>query len=154
VSTEEKAQAVSDAGAHEVILSTQANVAEEVRRITKGEGVAVVYDSVGKETVEQSLECLRPCGSLALYGQSSGMAPPIDIGQLARKSLTLTRPVLFDYIRDRRSLLTRAGATLDSLATGALQARVWRTYALDSAAQAHRDLESRATAGKLLLLPN
>jgi len=153
VSSEEKAHAVSDAGAHEVLLSTQVNIAEEVRRITEGEGVAVVYDSVGKETVEQSLDCLRPCGSLALYGQSSGVTPPLDIWKLARKSLTLTRPVLFDYIRDRPSLLTRARATLEWIATGAVQVPVWHTYALASAAQAHRDLESRATVGKLLLLP-
>jgi NADPH2:quinone reductase len=154
VSTEKKAPVAYAAGAHEVIVSTQVDVAEETRRLTKGEGVAVVYDSVGKDTFESSLDCLRPCGSLVLYGQSSGMAPALEIARLASKSLTLTRPVLFDYIRERQSLLTRARAALDWIATGAVRLRVWRTYALASAAQAHRDLESRATVGKLLLLPD
>jgi NADPH:quinone reductase len=101
VSTEEKARVASEAGAHEVILYTQADFEEEVRRLTDGKGVAAVYDNVGKATFEQSLNCLHPCGYLVLYGQSSGLVPAIDIGRLASKSLVLTRPMLFDYIRDR-----------------------------------------------------
>jgi NADPH2:quinone reductase len=152
-STREKAQMAYAAGAHEVIVYTQANVEEEVRRLTKGEGVAVVYDNVGKTTFEQSLHCLRPCGYLVLYGQSSGLVPPFEPSKLASRSLFLTRPMLFDYIRDRESLLTRARAVLDWIATGKVQVSIWHTYALAEAAQAHRDLESRATMGKILLFP-
>jgi NADPH:quinone reductase len=153
-STAEKAQLAYEAGANEVILYTQEDVAEEVRRITKGEGVAVVYDSVGKTTFEQSLNCLRRCGYLVLYGQSSGLVPSFEPGRLASKSLFLTRPMLFDYIRDRESLLTQAREVLDWVATGKVRLRIWRTYPLPEASQAHRDLESRAALGKVLLLPD
>ncbi len=153
-STAEKAQLAHEAGAHEVILYTQEDVAEEVRRITGGEGVAVVYDSVGRTTFEQSLKCLRRCGYLVLYGQSSGLVPAFEPARLASKSLFLTRPMLFDYIRDRQSLLTRARVVLDWVATGKVRLRIWRSYPLSEASQAHRALESRAAAGKMLLLPD
>lgn len=152
-STAEKAQLAYEAGANEVILSTQEDVEEEVRRLTKGEGVAVVYDSVGKTTFEQSLNCLRLRGYLVLYGQSSGLVPAFEPGRLASKSLFLTRPMLFDYIRDREALVARAREVLDWVATGKVRLRIWRTYPLPEASQAHRDLESRAALGKVLLLP-
>lgn len=152
-STAEKAQLAYEAGAHEVILSTQKDFAEEVRRLTRGEGVAVVYDSVGKTTFEQSLNSLRRCGYLVLYGQSSGLVPAFEPARLANKSLFLTRPILFDYIPDRPSLLARASEVLDWIATGKVRLRIWRTYPLAEASQAHRDLQSRAAMGKVLLLP-
>lgn len=153
-STAEKARLAYEAGANEVILYTQEDFEKEVRRITKGEGVAVVYDSVGKTTFEQSLNCLRRCGYLVLYGQSSGLVPSFEPARLASKSLFLTRPMLFDYIADRQSLLTRAREVLDWVATGKVRVRIWRTYLLPLASQAHRDLESRAALGKVLLLPD
>jgi NADPH2:quinone reductase len=153
-STAEKAQLAYEAGAKEVILYTQENFEEEVRRITRGEGVSVVYDNVGKTTFEQSLNCLRCCGYLVLYGQSSGPVPSFEPARLASKSLFLTRPMLFDYIADRQSLLTRARAMLDWVATGKVRLRIWRAYPLPLASQAHRDLESRAALGKVLLLPD
>jgi NADPH2:quinone reductase len=152
-STAEKAQLAYEAGAHEVILYMQQDVAEEVQRITGGEGVAVVYDSVGRTPFERSLNCLRRCGYLVLYGQSSGLVPAFEPARLASKSLFLTRPMLFDYIGDRQSLLRRARVVLDWVATGKVRLRVWRSYPLSEASQAHRALESRAAAGKMLLLP-
>ena len=153
-STAEKARLAYEAGAHEVILSTQKDIAEEVRRLTRGAGVAVVYDSVGKATFEQSLNCLRRCGYLVLYGQSSGLVPAFEPARLASKSLFLTRPMLFDYIPDRPSLLARAREVFDWIATGKVRLRIWRTYPLAEASQAHRDLQSRAAMGKALLLPH
>ncbi len=91
---------------------------------------------------------------MILYGQSSGLVPPVEPARLASKSLFLTRPMLFDYISDRQSLLARAKDVLSWIGTGKLRPRIWRTYPLAEAAQAHRDLESRASAGKLLLLPD
>jgi NADPH2:quinone reductase len=153
-STAEKAQLAYEVGAHEVILYMQGNIEEEVRRLTRGEGVSVVYDSVGKTTFEQSLNCLRRCGYLVLYGQSSGLVPTLEPARLANKSLFLTRPMLFDYIADRQSLLTRARAVLDWVASGKMRLHIWRTYPLSEATQAHRALESRAALGKILLLPD
>ncbi len=153
-STEEKAQLAYEAGANEVILYTQVDFEDEVRRLTNGEGVAAVYDNVGRTTFEKSLNCLRRCGYMVLYGQSSGLVPSFEPGRLGRKSLFLTRPMLFDYISDRESLLARARDVLGWVATGKLRLHIWRTYPLAEAAQAHRDLESRATMGKLLLLPS
>src|SRR5262249_37936194 len=119
---------------------------------TGGRGVDVVYDSVGKTTFEQSLNSLRPRGTLALFGQSSGPVPPFDASILnAKGSLFLTRPSLAHHLLTRDELLQRAGAGLDWLATARLKLRIARVYPLADAAQAHRDLESRATSGKLLL---
>lgn len=153
VSTEAKAQLAREAGANEVILYTQADFEEEVRHVTNGEGVAAVYDNVGKMTFEKSLNCLGRRGYMILYGQSSGLVPSVEPARLASKSLFLTRPMLFDYISDRQSLLARAKDVLSWIGTGKLRPHIWRTYPLAEAAQAHRDLESRASAGKLLLLP-
>jgi NADPH2:quinone reductase len=124
-----------------------------VKRLTGGRGADVVYDSVGKTTFEKSLNCLRPRGLLALFGQSSGPVPPFDPTILnAKGSLFLTRPSLGHYLLTRDELLWRAGDVLGWVGAGKLKLRIDRTYPLSEAAAAHRDLESRKTAGKLLLL--
>jgi NADPH2:quinone reductase len=115
--------------------------------------VDVVYDSVGQTTFDKSLKVLRPRGMLVLFGQSSGPVPPFDPGILnARGSLFLTRPSLGHYLATRDELVTRAGEVMELAASGALKVRISATYALADAAQAHRDLESRKTTGKLVLL--
>jgi NADPH2:quinone reductase len=151
VSTAEKAQIARDAGADEVILYTEREFDVEARRLTGGRGVDVVYDSVGKTTFEKSLNALRPRGMLALFGQSSGSVPAFDPAILAKGSLFLTRPGLPHYLLTREELLWRAGEVLDAIDAGTLRLRIDRTYPLADAAAAHRDLESRKTAGKLLL---
>jgi len=153
VSTEEKAARAREAGADEVIMYTQADVADEVKRLTGGAGVHVVYDSVGKTTFEGSLSSLRPRGYLALFGQSSGSVPPFDPAQLAKGGLFLTRPSLQYYIATRSELLARAEEVLGPVEDGSLALRIERAYPLRKAAEAHRALESRATSGKLLLKP-
>ena len=155
VSTEEKAELARAAGADEVILYSQTDFEPAVKRLTDGKGVAVVYDSVGKDTFDRSLNCLRPRGLMALFGASSGPVPPFDPAILNGKgSLYLTRPSLFHYIADRASLLERAGDVLGQIARGDLKLRIEHTYPLKEAQQAHRELEARQTTGKLLLLPD
>jgi len=152
VSTAEKARIAREAGADAVILYTEQEFDVEVRRLAGGRGVAVVYDSVGKTTFEKSLNALRPRGTLALFGQSSGSVPAFDPSILnAKGSLYLTRPSLGHYLLTREELLWRAGDVLNSIDAGKLRLRIDRTYPLADAASAHRDLESRKTAGKLLL---
>lgn len=154
VSTEEKARVAREAGAHEVILYTTQDFEAEVKRLTEGRGVDVVYDSVGASTFEKSLNSLRPRGLMALFGQSSGPVPPFDPTILnAKGSLFLTRPSLAHYCQTREELLWRAGDVLGWVASGALKLRIGGTYPLADAARAHRDLEGRKTTGKLLLLP-
>jgi NADPH2:quinone reductase len=154
VSTEEKAALARGAGADEVILYTQEDFLEAVRRLTDGQGVNVVYDGVGKATAEKSLDCLAPRGMMVFFGNASGPVGPIDPLVLSRKgSLFLTRPVLFHYIPDRASLEDRSADVLTAVATGRLNVRIGQTYALSDAAEAHRALEGRKTTGKVLLLP-
>jgi NADPH2:quinone reductase len=154
VSTAAKAQLAKQAGADEIILYTEQDFEVEVKRLTGGRGVDVVYDSVGATTFAKSLNCLRPRGMLALFGQSSGPVPPFDPNILnAKGSLFLTRPGLPNYVLTRAELLWRAGDVLGWVAAGELQIRVDRAYPLAQAAQAHRDLEGRHTAGKLLVIP-
>jgi NADPH2:quinone reductase len=154
VSTEEKAVLARQAGVHEVILYTKEDFLAAVKRLTDGRGVDVVYDSVGVTTFEKSLDCLVPRGMMVLFGQSSGPVPPFNVSQLATKgSLFLTRPTLVAYTADRASLLARASAVLDAAAAGTLHARIDRTFPLADAAEAHRALEGRKTAGKVLLIP-
>jgi NADPH2:quinone reductase len=156
VSTEAKAQVARDSGVDEAILYTQQDFEAEVKRLTQGTpsgpGVHVVYDSVGKTTFYKSLNCLRPRGLLVLFGQSSGPVAPFDPNILNGKgSLYLTRPSLAHYLLTREELLWRAGEMLNWIAAGDLKVRVDRTYPLAEAAAAHRALEGRQTAGKLLL---
>jgi len=154
VSTEAKAQLAKQAGADEVILYTHQDFEAEVKRLSGGRGVDVVYDSVGATTFAKSLNSLRPRGMLVLFGQSSGPVPPFDPSILnAKGSLFLTRPSLAHHVLTREELLWRAGDVLGWVSSGELKIRVDRAYPLSAAAQAHRDLEGRHTAGKLLLIP-
>ena len=154
VSTEEKAALSREAGADEVILYTRTDFPTEVKRLTSGALLPVVYDSVGKSTFEGSLQCLRPRGLLVLFGGASGPVPPFDLIRLSTMgSLYVTRPTLKDYVATRVDLEARATEVLNRVAQGTLKLRIDHTYPLREAAQAHRDLESRKTTGKLLLLP-
>ncbi len=154
VSTEAKAELSREAGASDVILYTQQDFPTEVKRLTGGKGVDVVYDSVGKTTFEGSLNCLRPRGLMALFGASSGAVPPFDLIQLGGKgSLYITRPTLWHYVATRADLEWRAGDVLKSAASGELKLRTEHVYALSDAAQAQTDMESRKTTGKILLVP-
>ena len=153
-STPEKAKLARDAGADEVILYTQQDFVAEVKRLTGGKGVQVVYDSVGKTTFDGSLDCLVPRGMLVLFGQSSGPVPPFDPQVLNRKgSLFLTRPTIAHYVATREELTARASELLGWIEDGWLRVHIDRAFPLGEAAQAHAALESRQTAGKLLLVP-
>jgi NADPH2:quinone reductase len=152
VSTEQKAELSRVAGADKVILYMSENFVEEVKRQTDGEGLPVVYDSVGKTTFEDSLNCLRPRGLLALYGASSGAVPPFDLIRLSTLgSLYVTRPTLKDYVRTRSELERRAADVFGRVANGQMHIRIGARYRLEEAAQAHRDLAERRTTGKVLL---
>lgn len=154
VSTKAKAELSREAGASDVILYKEQDFEAEVKRLTGGKGVDVVYDSVGKATFEQSLNCLRPRGMLALFGASSGPVPPFDLLQLSSKgSLFITRPTLWHHVATRAELEWRAGEVLGWAAKGELKLRTEHTYPLAEAAQAHTDLENRLTTGKILLEP-
>ena len=135
-------------------MYTQTDFAIEVKRLTAGRGLPVVYDSVGKSTFEQSLTCLRPRAMLVLFGGSSGAVPPFDLIRLSTLgSLYVTRPTLKDYIATRSDLTARATDVFNGVAAGTLKLRLEHTYPLLDAVKAHRDLESRMTTGKLLLIP-
>lgn len=152
--TEAKAQLARDAGADEVILYREQDFAAEVARLTDSAGLQVVYDSVGKDTFEKSLDCLAPRGYLALYGQSSGRVPPVDPQTLnAKGSLFLTRPTLGSYALTREELEWRVGEIFGWVADGSLSVHIGGTFPLAEAAEAHRRLEGRETTGKLLLTP-
>jgi NADPH2:quinone reductase len=154
VSTDEKAKLAREAGADEVMLYTQSDFESETKRLTSGQGVDVVYDSVGKTTFEKGLNVLRPRRMMVLFGASSGAVPPFDLMVLLQKgSLYVTRPTLVNYIATRDELLARSGAVFGMIAAGKLKLRIQHTYPLAQVQQAHRDLEGRKTAGKLLLIP-
>lgn len=154
VSTEAKAKLAKEMGADHLILYTQNDFLAEVKKLTDGHGVNVVYDSVGQTTFDKSLDCLRPRGYLVLFGQSSGPVPPFDPGKLAAKgSLFLTRPSLAHYTLDRAELLQRANDLFTWTASGKLKLRMEKTFRMAEAAEAHRQLEGRKTTGKVILLP-
>jgi NADPH2:quinone reductase len=154
VSTPEKAELARRAGAAEVLLSGEHDLVSEVRRITGGRGVDVVYDGVGRATFDASLDCLGARGMMVLFGASSGPVPPLDPQVLNRKgSLYLTRPSLAHYVADRDELLARAADVLDEVARGRLTVRVGGRYSLEDAASAQEDLQARRTTGKLLVVP-
>jgi NADPH:quinone reductase len=154
VSTPEKAELASKAGADHIVLYTRQNFVAETRRLTDGRGVSVVYDSVGRTTFEGSLDCLSPRGMLVLFGQSSGPVAPVDPQVLNSKgSLFLTRPTLGHYVTSRDELLSRAQDLFDWIQKGKLEVRIDRTYPLAEAAAAHGALEGRETTGKVLLIP-
>ena len=154
VSTEEKAALAREAGADEVILYTRVDFDTEVKRLTNNIGVDVVYDSVGKDTFDKSLNCLRRRGYMVLYGASSGAVPPVDPQTLnAKGSLFLTRPFLAHYTADRAELLGRVNDLFNWIAAGELKVRIDKTFPLAEAAEAHRYLEGRQSKGKILLIP-
>lgn len=154
VSTPAKAELSREAGASDVILYAEQDFEAEVKRLTGGKGVDVVYDSVGKTTFDKSLNCLRPRGLLALFGASSGPVPPFDLIQLGGKgSLFVTRPSLWHYIATRAELEWRAGDVLGWAAKGELKLRTEHVFPLANAAQAQVDMENRKTTGKILLEP-
>jgi NADPH2:quinone reductase len=150
----EKAKLAKEAGANEVILYREQDFLEESRRLTGGVGLDVVYDSVGKDTFMKSLAALKPRGMLVLFGASSGAVPPFDVNELQfHGSAYLTRPTLTHYMATRDELLWRTGDLFKWMRDSKLKVRVDRTYPLAEAARAQQDLASRATAGKLLLIP-
>jgi len=152
--TQAKAALAREVGAQDVILYTEQDFEAEVKRLTGGRGVDVVYDSVGKDTFTKSLNCLRPRGGLALFGFSSGPVPPFDPAVLGAKgSLYLTRPGLNQYIATRDELLMRTRDIFAWLGDGAMKVRIEREFPLAEAAQAHRELEARRTTGKILIVP-
>ena len=150
--TEAKAELARQAGAHEVIVYTKQDFEAEVKRLTDGRGVDVVYDSVGKDTFDRSLNCLRPRGMLALFGFSSGLVPPFDPAMLGTKgSLFLTRPGLNQYMATREELMSRMNDIFDWLAAGQLKIRIGHVFPMVEARRAHEELEARRTTGKVLL---
>ncbi|HYA20755.1 MAG TPA: quinone oxidoreductase [Burkholderiales bacterium] len=154
VGSEEKARLAKKAGCRHVIVTAREKFSERVKEITKGAGVPVVYDGVGKDTFMGSLDCLAPLGLMVSYGSASGAVPPFDILILSRKgSLYVTRPTLMTYTAKREDLLKSAAELFSVVKKGAVKITINQTYALRDAAQAHRDLESRKTTGSTVLLP-
>jgi NADPH2:quinone reductase len=154
VSTPAKAAIARAAGADHVVVYAEEDFEAAVKRITAGRGVDVVYDAVGLDTYVRSMNVLRPRGMLALYGEASGLVPPIDPRELLfRKSLYLTRTGLDHYIADRAELRSRTDEIFAWVAAGKLKQTIFRTYTLEQVADAHRAIESRATTGKLLVVP-
>ena len=154
VSTAAKAELARQAGADRVVLYEAEDFVAAVKEATGGKGADVVYDSVGKTTFAKGLDCLRPRGMLALYGQSSGLVPPFELGTLAGKgSLFVTRPILGHYSGTPEELAWRAGDILAWVNDGSLKLRIEHTWRLSEAAEAHAALESRRTTGKVLLIP-
>ena len=153
-SSDEKAQLAREAGADEVIVFTRQDFETEVKRLTGGKGVEVVYDGVGKATFEKNLNVMRLRGMLVVYGMSSGAVPPVDPAKLSDKgSLYMARTTLAHFTATREELLARTSALFSMIADGKLKVRIAKKYPLAEAAQAHRDMEARTLAGKLLLVP-
>jgi NADPH:quinone reductase len=154
VGSDEKAALARAHGATHVIVYTRESFPERLRELTHGEGVPVVYDSVGQSTFAGSLDCLRPLGLLVSFGNASGPVPPFDLGVLAQKgSLYVTRPTLNTYVAKREELEANAAELFQVIQSGAVKVEIGRRYPLADAAQAHRDLEARKTTGSLVLLP-
>jgi NADPH2:quinone reductase len=154
VGSEAKAELARAHGCDHAILYNEEDFAERTREITGGKGVDVVYDSVGQATFMKSLDCLRPMGMMASFGQSSGLVPAFDPGLLSAKgSLFLTRPTLMTYTAERDALLAHARDLFEVVQSGAVKIEIRQTYPLSEAAQAHQDLEARKTTGSTILLP-
>ncbi|MBK7984217.1 MAG: quinone oxidoreductase [Candidatus Competibacteraceae bacterium] len=154
VGSDEKAELARAHGCHHVIVYSREKFTERVREITNGQGVAVVYDSVGKDTFMGSLDCLRPMGMMVSFGNASGPVAPFETGILAAKgSLFLTRPTLMTYTAKRADLVASAEELFDVVAKGMVKIEIHQTYPLAETAQAHRDLEARKTTGSTVLLP-
>ena len=149
-----KAELARAHGCEHPILYNDEDFTARTKEITGGNGVDVVYDSVGQATFMQSLDCLRPMGMMVSFGQASGSVPPLDLGELAaRGSLFLTRPSLMAYTAAREDLLNHAGDLFEVVQSGAVKIEVNQTYPLAEAARAHRDLETRKTTGSTILIP-
>jgi len=148
-----KLDIVREAGADMIIDYTSADFEAEIMQATEGAGLDVVYDSVGKTTFDGSMNCVRMRGMLVMFGQSSGPVPPFDVLKLAKKSIFLTRPTLGHYTSKRDELLWRAKELFDAIRSGSVRVRIDQEIPLRDAAEAHRLLESRKTAGKVLLIP-
>lgn len=154
VSSPEKAELAREAGAEEVIVFTRQDFESEVKRLTGGKGVDVVFDGVGKATFEKNLNVMRLRGMLVLYGMSSGPVPPVDPAKLSEKgSLYMARTTLAHFTATRGELLARTSALFGMIADGTLKMRIAKTYPLSQAAQAHHEMEARQLVGKLLLIP-
>jgi NADPH2:quinone reductase len=154
VGSDQKAELARAHGCDHAIVYTRENFTERVKALTGGEGVPVVYDSIGQDTFMNSLACLRPLGTMVLFGASSGPVAPFDTGLLAKMgSLFLTRPTLFTYTAKRVDLVAMAQELFDIVSSGKVKVEVNQRYALKDAAQAHRDLEARRTTGSTILLP-
>lgn len=154
VGSEEKVAIAKKAGCKHVIVTSREKTSERVKAITKGKGVPVVYDGVGKDTFMDSLDCLSPLGLMVSFGNASGPVPPVNIGILAQKgSLFLTRPTLANYTSTREELLTAARELFTVVKKGVVKVKINQTYPLREAAQAHADLEGRKTTGSTVLLP-
>ena len=153
VSTDEKAALAKKHGCHHPIVTPREDFAARVKEITKGKGVPVVYDSVGKDTFEKSLECLAPRGLVALFGQASGPVPPFNLGGLTKGAYYVTRPTLFVYNASRDDLLASARALFSVVKSGAVKIRVNHAYPLAEAAQAQQDVAARKTTGSVVLMP-
>ena len=154
VGSAEKAQLAQAQGCDHAILYTQEDFVKRVRAITGGQGVPVVYDSVGKSTFQGSLDCLRPLGLLVSFGNASGAVPPFELGILSQKgSLYVTRPTLATYTATRADLESTAKDLFDVVRSGQVKIEIHGTYPLKDAQQVHRDLESRKTTGSIVMLP-
>lgn len=152
--SDEKCALARSHGADVCINYRTENFVERVREITQGQGVRVVYDSVGKDTFTGSLDCLQPLGMMVSFGNASGPVPPFDLGMLAQRgSLFITRPSLYAYTARREDLVATAQALFDVVQSGTVRIDIERRYPLNAAAQAHRDMEARATTGAGILLP-
>jgi len=153
VGSDPKAELARKHGCKHVLISGRDEVLASVKQITKGQGVAVVYDSVGKDTFMESLDCLRPLGMMVTYGNASGPPPAISPLELSKRgSLFLTRPMLFSYIAKRSDLEAGARELFAVVKSKAVRVRIGQTYPLAEAAEAHRDLEARRTTGSTVLV--
>jgi NADPH2:quinone reductase len=154
VSSDEKAALAREAGADDVVVFTQNDFESEVKRLTGGKGVDVIYDGVGKDTFEKNLNVMRLRGMIVLYGMSSGPVPPVDPAKLSEKgSLYMARTSLAHFTATRDELLARTSELFRLIEAGKLKLQIAKTYPLAEAPQAHRDLEGRRVTGKLLLRP-
>lgn len=154
VGSDDKAALAKAHGCDHTIVYSREPFLERVKEITGGKGVPVVYDSIGKDTFNDSLDCLAPRGTMVIFGNASGPVPPFDVGQLGSKgSLRLTRPTIMTYVTQRQLLEPMAAELFDVVTSGKVKVEIRQRYALSDAPQAHRDLESRKTTGSTVLLP-
>lgn len=154
VSSDEKAELAAAAGCHHPIVHTREDFLPVVREVTNGEGCAIVYESIGKDTFQRSLDCLRPMGILASYGHASGAPDPVDVIELGAKgSLFVTRPAIMHYMAKREDMLASAADLFEVVESGAVKIAVNHVYPLSEAAEAHRAIEERRTTGSTILMP-